>query len=164
MNTLTNFYNEIDNLSAMIDEKDKVILGALKEDSRKNTKTIAEDLLLPRITVHERIKRMVERGIIKKFTALEDYKQTGLPITAFIFLSFDQTERETSQRDVALKIGKIPGVFETHIIAGEWDMLVKVRAASVEEISKIIIDKMRTIGGVGKTVTAMCFETIKEEL
>ncbi|MDD5502757.1 MAG: Lrp/AsnC family transcriptional regulator [Candidatus Thermoplasmatota archaeon] len=147
----------------MIDDKDKVILGALKEDSRKNTKSIAEELLLPRITVHERIKRMMERGIIKKFTALEDYKQTGLPITAFIFLSFDQTDKEISQRDLARKIGNLPGVFEVHIMAGEWDLLIKVRAGSVEEISKMIIDKMRVMGGVGKTVTAMCFETVKEE-
>ncbi|NJF24029.1 Lrp/AsnC family transcriptional regulator, partial [Thermococcus sp. GR5] len=56
------------------------------------------------------------------------------------------------------------GVYEVHIIAGEWDLLIKVRAPSSEEVGKIVVDKLREIKGVGQTVTMVSFVTVKEEL
>ncbi|WP_297551914.1 Lrp/AsnC ligand binding domain-containing protein, partial [Thermococcus sp.] len=53
---------------------------------------------------------------------------------------------------------------EVHIIAGEWDLLIKVRAPSSEEVGKIVVDKLREIKGIGQTVTMVSFVTVKEEL
>ena len=51
---------------------------------------------------------------------------------------------------------------EVHIITGDWDLLVKVRAASVDAIGKFVVDKLRLISGLDKTLTCMVFETVKE--
>ena len=68
----------------MLDDKDRAILNELEKDSRRSTKSIAKDLNIPRATVHERIRRMMERGIIKGFTVVPDFGKLGEPVTAFI--------------------------------------------------------------------------------
>jgi len=105
---------------------------------------------------------MISRGIVKSFTAIPDYNKIGLPCEVFIFVSF-QPDANVSQRELANRIAKLPSVFEVHIISGEYDLLLKVRGTSLEEIGKLVVDKLRQIKGVGRTLTCTCFETIKEE-
>jgi len=147
----------------MIDKKDEIILYELKKNARDTTKNIGKTVKIPRITVHDRIKKMVNNGIIKSFTIIPDYKKIGLSCTAFIFISF-QSDVNISQRELAKRIALLPNVFEVHIISGEYDLLIKVRGTSLEEIGKLIVDKLRLIKGVGGTLTCTCFETVKEEL
>ena len=104
---------------------------------------------------------MKKEGIIKKFTAIIDYKKTGLPTEVFIFVSF-QSGLDISQRELAKRISKIKGIYEVHIISGEYDLLLKVRGESLEDIGKLVIDKLRSLKGVASTLTFSCFETIKE--
>lgn len=147
----------------MLDKKDKIILSQLKTNARQTTKTIAANVKMPRVTVHDRIKKMVNQGIIKSFCAIPDYEKIGLQTKVFIFISF-QSDTEISQRELAKRIAKLNGVFEVHIISGEYDLLVKVRGTSLEEIGKLVVDKLRELNGVDKTLTCTCFETIKEEV
>ncbi|MEM2388548.1 MAG: Lrp/AsnC ligand binding domain-containing protein, partial [Candidatus Thermoplasmatota archaeon] len=65
---------------------------------------------------------------------------------------------------LAREIARIENVYEVYIISGEWDLLLKVRGKDMEEIGKLILDKIRAIEGVGKTVTCTCFSVVKEEI
>lgn len=150
-------------MSVMIDKKDEIILYELKKNARDTTKNIGKTVKIPRITVHDRIKKMVNNGVIKSFTIIPDYKKIGFSCTAFIFVSF-QSNVNISQRELAKRIALLPNVFEVHIISGEYDLLIKVRGKSLEEIGKLIVDKLRLIKGVGGTLTCTCFETVKEEV
>ncbi len=145
----------------MLDEKNQRIMDELKKNSRNSTKNISKNTGIPRVTVHDRIKKMKNKGIIKKFTTNIDYKKIGFPTEVFIFVSF-QSGLNISQRELAKRISKIKGVFEVHIISGEYDLLLKVRGESLEKIGKLVVDKLRKLKGVGKTLTFACFETIKE--
>jgi len=145
----------------MFDEKDRIILTELKKNARNSTKNIATKVKIPRVTVHDRIQKMIERGIIKSFNVKIDYKKIGLHSNVFIFVSF-LYNTDVSQRELANRIAKIPGVYEVHIISGEYDLLLKVRGTSLEEIGKLVIDKLRQLKGVGRTLTCACFETVKE--
>ncbi|MDD1743958.1 MAG: Lrp/AsnC family transcriptional regulator [Methanomassiliicoccales archaeon] len=147
----------------MLDEKDLAILGILKKDSRRSTKAIATELEMPRATVHERIKRMVEKGIIKGFTVKIDHAKMGRPITAFILISF-LPEPTISQRNLAQDIAMMDGVQEVHLISGEYDILVKVRGASMESIGSLVIDRIRMLRGVGRTLTCSSFAAVKDEM
>jgi DNA-binding Lrp family transcriptional regulator len=146
----------------MLDDKDRAILTELQKDARRSTKAIAKDLNIPRATVHERIKRMMEKGIIKGFTVVPDYSQLGEPVTAFILISF-LPNNDVSQRELAGRIAGLDGVQEVHLISGEHDILIKVRGRSMEGIGSLVIDKLRMIPGVGKTLTVASFASIKEE-
>ena len=146
----------------MIDKKDQRILEELKKNSRNSTKNISKTLGIPRVTVHDRIQKMKEKEIIKKFSVIIDYKKIGLSTEAFIFVGF-QPNMNISQRELAKRISQINGVAEVHIISGEYDLLLKVRSESLEKIGKLVVDKLRKIKGVGRTLTFACFETVKEE-
>ena len=147
----------------MLDEKDLAILGILKKDSRRSTKAIASELEMPRATVHERIKRMMEKGIIRGFTVQLDHAKMGEPITAFILISF-LPEPTMSQRNLAQDIALMEGVQEVHLISGEYDILVKVRGTSMESIGSLVIDRIRMLRGVGRTLTCASFAAVKDEM
>jgi len=145
----------------MLDEKDSAILEELMKDSRKTTKAIARELDIPRATVHDRIVKMEQKGVIKRYTAVPDYVQQGLGVSAFILVQFEP-EKGISQRETAEDISSLPGIFEVHMISGEYDMLLKVRGASMEEIGKLVIDRLREVKGVARTLTCAVFTTVKE--
>ncbi len=145
----------------MLDEKDRAILHELVKDSRKTTKAIARELKIPRATVHDRITRLEQRKTIRKYTAIPDYSQLGLGVTAFILVQFSPQEG-MSQRETAEEIADLSGIHEVHMISGEYDMLLKVRGSSMEDIGKLVIDKLREVKGVSRTLTCACFTTVKE--
>lgn len=147
----------------MIDEKDRAILEELKKDARRTTKEISRAVNMPRATVHERIKKMYEKGIIKEFTAVPDYVKLGEPILVFILVSFIPNPK-ISQREVAQQIADLPGVMEVHLISGEYDILLKIRGKSMEDIGSLVIDRLRQIEGVGRTMTCAAFATVKERI
>lgn len=153
-----------DIMSAMIDEKDILILNELKKNSRISTKKLAANIDIPRVTVHDRIRRMIENKTIKSFTILPDYQQMGITTTVFAFIALNPYESNVSATKIAEKITDLPGVYEVHIVAGEYDLLIKVRGKSFEEVGKNVLAKIRQIKGVGRTFTCPCFTTIKEEL
>ncbi len=146
-----------------MDEKDLMILEKLKENARKTVNEIAKEVGLPRTTVGERIKRLMKEGVVKKFTTMLNYEKLGKPVTAFVLISFLPNPK-ISQRQLAREIARIKNVYEVYIIAGEWDLLLKVRGKDMEEIGQLILDKLRSMKGVGKTVTCTCFSVVKEEL
>ena len=150
-------------MTIMIDDKDRELITLLKENSRLKIKDIAKKVKMPRTTIHHRMKRLKADKIIKRFTILPDYVQLGSPVTAFILVSFLPT-MDAKQREVAERIAELEGVYEVHLISGEWDMLLKVRSSSMEKIGELVIDQLREIKGVGKTVTCGCFSTVKEEM
>lgn len=150
-------------MSIMIDKKDEMIIAELKKNTRNSTKNIAANIDIPRVTVHDRIQKMIKQGIIKSFNISIDYKKIGYTTEVFIFISFIPTP-DVSQRELAKRIAKLPGVYEVHIISGEYDLLLKVRGKSLEDIGVLVVDKLRQLKGVGRTLTFACFETVKEEL
>jgi len=146
----------------MIDTKDEMIIMELKKNARNSTKNIAANINVPRVTVRDRIQKMIQQGIIKSFNVSIDYKKIGFTTDVFIFISFIPTP-DVSQRELAKRIAKFPGVNEVHIISGEYDLLLKVRGKSLEDIGTLVVDKLRQLKGVGRTLTFACFETVKEE-
>jgi DNA-binding Lrp family transcriptional regulator len=151
-----------------LDQKDLEILKVIQEDSKKSSKEIARVVgsLIP--TVYAKIKRMEKLGVIKHYKAVLDAKKLGKGTTAFILASFTYRtpgiEKTLSQRKIAERIAKFPEVQEVHIITGDWDMLIKVKARDVEEIGKFVIDKLRKIEGIDKTLSCLVYETAKETL
>ena len=145
------------------DDKDGEILEQLAKDSRQSTADISRKTGIPRMTVHERIKKLTKQGIIEQFTIKPNYSKLGKPVTAFILVAYAPGHK-MAQETVAAKIAKIPGVHEVHIIAGEWDMLLKARASSIEEMGTLVVRKIREVEGVNKTFTMPVFLTVSEQV
>ncbi len=144
-----------------MEEKDELIIKKLRLDSSRPVSELASDLQLPRTTVQERIKKLLHAGIIKRFTLQLDYSKVGKPVTAFILVSF-LAGSGVSQREAAEKIAEIEDVFEVHVISGDWDIIAKARGESIQSIGELVLDKIRNVKGVERTLTCTSFVTIKE--
>jgi DNA-binding Lrp family transcriptional regulator len=119
----------------------------------------------PVTTVFAKIKRMEDLGIIRDYKAVLDAQKLDVGATAFILASVSYRAKQgstQSQREIAEKIAKFPEIQEVHIITGDWDLLIKVKEADVGTIGKFVIDKLRLVKGIEKTLTCMVFETLKE--
>jgi DNA-binding Lrp family transcriptional regulator len=147
----------------MLDKKDEIILTELKKNARLYTKQVAKNVGMPRVTVSDRIHKMINNGVIKLFSAIPDYGKIGLPVTVYILISYI-SDSGVTQRALAERVSKIPGVFEVHIITGAYDLLIKVRGKSLEDVGKFVIDKLRSQKAIRKTFTIACFNTIKEDV
>jgi DNA-binding Lrp family transcriptional regulator len=151
-----------------LDEKDIQILKLLQEDCKKPIKEVARKIGSPITTVYAKVKRMECLGIIKYYNAILDYKKLGKGTTAFIFVSFGYrnsiTDKPLDQREIAKMIAKFPEVLETHLITGDWDILIKVKAKDVDDIGKFVVDKLRKIEGIEKTLSCMVYDAVKESL
>jgi Lrp/AsnC family transcriptional regulator, leucine-responsive regulatory protein len=153
-------------MSGKLDEKDIAILLLIQENSKLTANQIAKKISTPITTVFAKTKRMEELGIIKQYRAILSPEKLNLGTAAFILASVSYRAKTddapVSQRDVAEEIARFSEVQEVHIITGDWDLLVKLRAESVDAIGKFVVDKLRLIKGLEKTLTCMVFETVKE--
>jgi DNA-binding Lrp family transcriptional regulator len=155
-------------MSLKLDEKDLAILTLIQEDSKLTANQIAKKINAPITTVFAKTKRMEEMGIIKQYRAILAPEKLNLSTAAFILAQVsyntvkDNKEIPITQRDVAEEIARFPEVQEVHIITGDWDLLVKLRAENVDVVGKFVVDKLRRIKGLEKTLTCMVFETVKE--
>jgi Lrp/AsnC family leucine-responsive transcriptional regulator len=153
-------------MAVKLDEKDIAILALIQENSKLTAKQIAKKIGAPITTVFAKTKRMEELGVIREHRAILAPEKLDSGTAAFILASVSYRAKADdvpiSQRTVAEEIAKFPEVQEVHIITGDWDLLVKLRAESVDAVGKFVVDKLRLIKGLEKTLTCMVFETVKE--
>lgn len=149
-------FRRIGELMAMeLDEKDEAILQSLEIDSRKGTQAIADSLSLPRVTVHDRIRRLKEKGVIKRFTIQRNPRAVGLDLRAFIFIRCERGQ--VDRRDVAEQLIALPFCIRVSIITGDWDLLVEVVASSMDTLGDAILDQLSKVSGVSSTQTMVSF-------
>ena len=147
-----------------LDEKDLAILTLLQKNCRMTAREIARKIDSPITTVFAKMRRMEQQKVIKEYRAILDSKKLNFGTTAFILASFSYRNGETplSQRVIAEQIAKFPEVQDVHIISGDWDILIKIKEESVDAVGNFVIDKLRTVKGIEKTLTCMVFDTQKE--
>ncbi|MCS7132356.1 MAG: Lrp/AsnC family transcriptional regulator [Nitrososphaeria archaeon] len=145
-----------------LDEKDLIILRELELDSSRNVTKMAEALGMPRTTVQDRISKLRKMGVIKRFTVKLDKAKLGKAALAFVLVSF-MPGADISQKSLAHQMAMLEDVEEAHLISGEWDILLKVRGSSMKEIGDLVIDKIRSMRGVARTLTCAVFYTAKED-
>lgn len=146
-----------------LDDKDRRILELLQQDSSQPIKTIASDkdvkLAIP--TVHERIKKLEENGVIKKYTVVLDDKKLGKDITTFILITQDYKEYDPNV-NVSQEVANMKDVMEVFHLAGDEDILIKVKTENISTLEKLIL-KINRLRGVGRTRTIIVLSTEKED-
>ena len=146
-----------------MDEKDGKILELLKENSKLTTHQISKKLNVPITTVHNRIKKLVSEGIIKRFTIEADNKKLGRPISAFINISVDYKllkHLKITQHDLARKIKNNESVEEAAIVTGGTDIIIKVRVKDIDELDKFVTRDLRNYEGIEQTQTMVILNEI----
>ena len=151
----------------LTDIKDHDILRKLQEDMTKSYKTIAEELGMPVTTVYNRVKKMEENGVIIGYKPVLDASKLGYPTTSFLLITLRFKDAQNNPLDIgkiADEIAVNENVQEVHIVAGDWDLLVKMKTENVQKIGDFINKKLRYIEGVEKSLSCISFGTRKETL
>jgi len=139
-----------------MDSKDKLILDLIKENCRLTTQQMSKKLNIPITTIHNRIKKMEQDGIIKGYKAILDNKKLGKPISAYILITVDYRllkETETTQQELARRLRSHEFVEEAAMVTGENDIILKVRVSDIDQLDNFVTKYLRNISGVDKTRT-----------
>ena len=139
-----------------IDEKDLAILEMLEKHGDYTVRQIAKKTLLAPTTIHARIKKLKKNGVIRKYTIDIDRKKIGKKLGAYILILADLKslkEKNKSQVDLAKDIGKIPSVENDDIVTGGSDLVAKIFVHDIEELDKVLLERIQLLEGVSKTQT-----------
>ena len=109
-------------------------------------------------TVHNRIRKLREAGIIEAYTVKLDYAKLGEPLTAFVLV---KTAQGADQKEALHYISKMPHVYEAAMVTGEFDILFKARVPSMEKLNEVVVQKLRKKEGIGDTRTMICYEVVE---
>ncbi|MCG2871135.1 MAG: Lrp/AsnC family transcriptional regulator [Sulfolobales archaeon] len=140
-----------------LDRLDKEILEILQEDGRISYSKIAQMLNMSESTIHMRIKRLRELGILRGFYADIDMEKIGLKVLAFVQLKADPKKYE----QVLNVLKEMKEVAEIYDVTGEYYALVKVVVPSNEDLAKVL-DDIGKLDGVTDTYTMIVLRVIKE--
>ena len=145
-------------MAIKLDEMDRGILKRLQDDARIALRKIAEELGLSESTVFVRVKKLQERGVIKRFTTTLSSELVGKGLTAFILIKVNP-QRYTLVLETLKKNNDIYEIFD---VTGNYHTIAKVRTGNRETLAKII-DEIGLIDGVTSTETAIVLRNIKDE-
>lgn len=145
-------------MSEGLDNIDRVILETLQDDARTALRKIAEKTGVSEATIFARVKKLQEKGVIKRFTALVSPELLGKSLTAFVLINTNPKSLQT----VLASLQGMNDVYEAYDITGSFYAIAKIRASSHEELAKLI-DQIGLIDGVTSTETAIVLRCIKEE-
>ena len=138
-----------------MDAVDARIITALSADSRRSYADIGTEVGLSTAAVHERVKKMLERGVIQRFALQVDYDAVGLNFTAFVAI---RNDGGAHCREIAPRLRAIGAVQELHSVAGEYDFLAKVRTQHARDLEGVLY-QIKSIPGVARTTSTVVLNT-----
>jgi Lrp/AsnC family transcriptional regulator, regulator for asnA, asnC and gidA len=132
-----------------IDDLDLKILTELSKDAGISVPRLSKKINVNASVVYSRIKRLLKRGLIKKFTIVINDEALGFTVRSLTGINMDSKLRD----NVLNELFKIPEVREIAEVTGRFDILVTMTARSLDEIHQLISEKVGHVEGVQKTET-----------
>src|ERR687895_44223 len=132
-----------------IDDLDLKILSELSKDASISVPRLSKKININASVVYSRIKRLLKRGLIKKFTIIINDEALGFSVRSLTGINMDSKLRD----NVLNELFKIPEVREIAGVTGRFDILVTMTARSLDEIHQLISEKVGHVEGVQKTET-----------
>ena len=120
---------------------------------------IAKELEISDATVHIRVRRLLAAGILRKFTIATDNALLGYDHLAFIGININQG----SANEVINLLSQFDEILELHEMYGQFDLLLKIRTKSLEEMRDIVVNKIGKIPQITEAELMTVLRTIKEE-
>jgi Lrp/AsnC family transcriptional regulator, leucine-responsive regulatory protein len=143
-----------------IDAKDLAILKLLQQNARMTVKEIAPCVNLSVTPVHERIRKMEETGIIKKYVTVLDHKKVNKGLIVFCFVSLKEHGKEAGSSFIKSVI-KFEEVVECYNIAGDFDLMLKVMVADMEQYHQFYSLRLCELKGINQVRSMFVMDVLK---
>ncbi|MEL6943358.1 MAG: Lrp/AsnC ligand binding domain-containing protein [Bacteroidota bacterium] len=138
-----------------LDDLDYKILSELSIDAKQPYTDIAKKLYVSGGTIHVRMKKLEDAGIVTGSNIKLDYAKLGYDVSAFlgIFLA-----KSSLYDDVSASLGKIPEIVEAHYTTGNYSIFARIVCRDTNHLREILHDKIQAIEGIQRTETFISLE------
>lgn len=145
-----------------IDDLDKSILTELLENANMPYTEIAKKLIVSPGTIHVRMKKMEEQGVVMGATVLLDAHKLGYDLTSFLGVHL---EHGSDYEEVIEELKAIPEVTEAYFTTGAYSIFIKIHCKNTQHLYDVLNHKIQSIKSVMRTETLICLtESIKRPI
>ncbi len=141
-----------------LDTRDRAILLELQQESRLSYAEIGHRVGLSPAAVHDRVKKLERRGVIRAYKIQVDPEALGLKLTAFVAIRLDNN---FTGREIQPALEQFYQIEEMHSIAGENDLLLKVRTSDTKTLEALIY-RIKAVQGIARITSTIVLSTALE--
>lgn len=138
-----------------VDNVDLRILEILRDDAKKPFTEVARKVNVSQGTIHVRMNKMEDAGIVEKTTLKINYAKLGYDITAFIGIFL---EKSALYDKVVARLKEIDEITSIHYTTGNYSMFVKIHCRDTNHLKEVLHDKMQQVDGIERTETMISLE------
>ncbi len=138
-----------------IDEIDRKILSVLMHNAKLPYTEVAKEVHVSGGTVHVRMKKMEEMGIIKGFQLVIDPTKLGYDITAYLGIYL---EKSSYYEEVIKALRDIPEMVSAHYTTGNYSIFARIVCRDTKHLLEILHNKVQKISGIQRTETFISLE------
>jgi Lrp/AsnC family leucine-responsive transcriptional regulator len=142
-----------------LDDLDRKILGRLMQDGRITWAQLASEVGLSAPSITERVRRLERLGVIEGYTARVSPEAVGSGLLAFVAVGLSDPKQH---EELLRRAEATPEIQEFHIVAGDYDYLLKVRCTDAKHLERLLREKVRSVAGVARTQSTIVMLTSKE--
>ena len=144
-----------------LDRYDRSILRVLAGDGRISITDLAREIGLSKSPTQARLRRLEADGVITGYRAQIDPIRLGLDHVSFVEVRLEDT-REKALAAFNAAVLKVPEIEQAHMIAGNFDYLLKIRTHSMSDYRRVLAEQISTLPHVANTSTYVAMEAVKE--
>ncbi|QFT64449.1 Lrp/AsnC family transcriptional regulator, leucine-responsive regulatory protein [Roseivivax halotolerans] len=145
-----------------LDRFDRAILTTLASEGRLSVTELARRIGLSKSPTQARLKRLEESGTILGYRAILDPIRLGLDHVAFVEVRLHDTS-EAALAAFNEAVARIPEIEQAHLIAGNFDYLLKVRTPDMRRYRRVLADHISKLPHIASTSTYVAMEAVKED-
>ena len=146
--------------SMHLDTIDKKLLLLLQQDSTQTTKALAQKLNLSVTAIYERVKKLEREGIINKYVAIVNRNKVNRGFVVFCHLKLVQHTKEYLTK-FEQQVVKLDEVLECYHVSGDYDYILKIFVANMEEYREFMVTKLTTLQHIGSTHSTFMIGEVK---
>lgn len=144
-----------------LDSKDIAILHLLQQNARITVKEISAKVHLSTTPVHERIKRMEQSGVIRQYATLLDHSKVNKGLTVICHVSLKEHNKTAGNRFIRTILA-LNEVTECYSISGEFDFMLKVMCADMNDYYDFHVNKLSQQENVGHVQSTFVMGVVKQ--
>lgn len=137
-------------LSDNIDKLDRQILSVLMKDAKTPYTDIAKQLFVSGGTIHVRMKKLEQLGIVRGANLVVDYSKLGYDISAFLGIYLDKS---SLYDQVSVELKEIPEIVSANYTTGLYNIFAKIVCKDTKHLRRVLHDKIQNIKGIQRTET-----------
>ncbi|KFZ31897.1 leucine-responsive transcriptional regulator [Pseudidiomarina salinarum] len=155
-------FNPEEPVKITIDRIDRKILRILQDDGRLSNVNLARKVGLSPTACNERVRKLEREGIIERYQARLNPAKLGANLMVFVEITLSRTSPDAFA-DFSEAVRNTPEILECHLVAGDFDFLIKARVPDMPAYRKLLGETILTMPGVNESRTYVVMEEVKNE-